>query len=241
MKALTVAGTAVTQVNSLYCLNDLHKAAVSQNIIEKNAKRPNKFCALTQTKELVSVLESDDRNRSLETNRNGVRKGTFACKEITLAYANYLSPSLYIFALRAMEAVMQGDIQEIQKSPLWNINRESAAQASKTMCESLEVHRLKLGKPTKSFHYMNEHRMLMDITLGNSSKKVAESLGVAQAKLRDTFSEDQLKAIAWLEEMNTSLITADMDYQARKGLLSKMFARRFSSPVNEQESPNELH
>ncbi len=91
--ALTVGTVAIRQHNGLYALNDLHKAAGGE---EKH--RPGYFLGLDQTQALIAELETAGIPAvSTKEGRNG---GTFASRELVIAYAAWISPAFHLKVIR---------------------------------------------------------------------------------------------------------------------------------------------
>ncbi len=88
-----------------YCLNDLHRAAVSAGA-NPRTKEPGKFMASTQIIELISEIETTQNMGSYPVStiegRNG---GTYVCKELVYAYAMWVSPSFNLKVIRTFDAV----------------------------------------------------------------------------------------------------------------------------------------
>lgn len=120
--ALTIGGTAVHQVGNLYSLNDLHKASGGEV-----RHQPGKFMRLDQTKELVEELQkgagmhsskcpdlgisnsedllSSNVGISAFESRKGRNGGTYACKELVIAYAAWISAKFHLKVIRVFLAV----------------------------------------------------------------------------------------------------------------------------------------
>ena len=99
--ALTVAGTSVRQVNGLYSLNDLHKASGGEAKHE-----PNQFSRLEQTQALIAEIKSADMRNCIET-RRGNNGGTYACKELVIAYAAWISAAFHLKVIRVFLDAVQ--------------------------------------------------------------------------------------------------------------------------------------
>ena len=97
MSALTIGSSAIRQINGLYSLNDLHKA--SGNLPKH---QPALFIRLDQTQALIAEINSTDM-QSLET-REGRNGGTYACKELVIAYAAWISPAFHLKVIRVFLA-----------------------------------------------------------------------------------------------------------------------------------------
>lgn len=100
-KALTVAGTTVRQVGGLYSLNDLHKAAGGEP-----KHQPGKFSSLEQTKALIAELGNSPDSESLKIT-NGRNGGTYACKELVIAYAAWISAAFHLKVIRVFLDAVQ--------------------------------------------------------------------------------------------------------------------------------------
>lgn len=99
--ALTVAGTSVRQLDNLYSLNDLHKAAGGEP-----KHQPGKFSSLEQTKALIAELGNSPDSESLKIT-NGRNGGTYACKELVIAYAAWISAAFHLKVIRVFLDAVQ--------------------------------------------------------------------------------------------------------------------------------------
>lgn len=92
--ALVIAGTSVRQLNGLYSLNDLHKAAGGE------AKhQPALFMRGEQTQALISEIGNSTDSQSFKT-KEGRNGGTYACKELVIAYAAWISAAFHLKVIR---------------------------------------------------------------------------------------------------------------------------------------------
>jgi hypothetical protein len=92
MNNLSVFSKEIRQHNDFYCLNDLHTASgYGQN------KRPKYFLNNQQTKELIAEIEIG----GIPPIHAKQGFGTFASKEIVIAYGSWLSPKLNLAVIRA--------------------------------------------------------------------------------------------------------------------------------------------
>ncbi|MDY4280836.1 MAG: KilA-N domain-containing protein [[Pasteurella] mairii] len=100
MSNLTILKTSIRKFNDLYSLNDLHSASGGE---EKH--RPTFFIRLDTTKDLITEIESENSDVQICTStksfRTGQNKGTWACEELVLAYAMWISPKFHLIVLRA--------------------------------------------------------------------------------------------------------------------------------------------
>ena len=97
MSNLTILKTSIRSYENLFSLNDLHKASGGA---EKH--RPSLFIRLDATKDLISEIQKEVKSTDLifKTTGRGLR-GTYACEELMLAYAMWISPKFHLIVLRA--------------------------------------------------------------------------------------------------------------------------------------------
>ncbi|QLB44836.1 P22AR C-terminal domain-containing protein [Mannheimia pernigra] len=108
MSNLTILNTAIRQHENLFSLNDLHQ--VSGNI--KN-HQPSNFSRLETTQALVSAIQAEGTANPIKTLR-GTQGGTYACKEIVIAYAAWISPQFHLVVLRAFLNQLE-NLQKIEQ------------------------------------------------------------------------------------------------------------------------------
>lgn len=119
-KALTIAGTAVRQFNGLYSLNDLHKASGGE------AKhRPGYFLDVEQTKALLVEIETAG-IPAVKT-KEGRGGGTYACKELVIAYAAWISAAFHLKVIRVFLSVAAPQSAPYSVQPGQTLSREQAA------------------------------------------------------------------------------------------------------------------
>lgn len=96
--ALTLGDVPVRQLDGLFSLNDLHRAAGGQK-----RHQPSDFLRLDQTKALVAEIGNagDSRSWVSKEGRNG---GTYACRELVIAYAAWISPAFHLRVIRVFLA-----------------------------------------------------------------------------------------------------------------------------------------
>ena len=101
MTNLTLGETSVRQLDGLYSLNDLHTAAGGAP-----KDQPAKFTGLDQTKALIAELSSPD-SESIHIRTvlgKGKHQGTYACRELVIAYAAWISAAFHLKVIRVFLA-----------------------------------------------------------------------------------------------------------------------------------------
>ncbi|HHF5091368.1 TPA: KilA-N domain-containing protein [Haemophilus influenzae] len=108
MSDLTILKTSIRSYGNLYSLNDLHKASGNA---EKH--RPSLFVRLDTTQDLISEIQKEVKSTDLIFKTTGGRgmRGTYACEELVLAYAMWISPKFHLIVLRAFLAMHKSESQ----------------------------------------------------------------------------------------------------------------------------------
>lgn len=103
MSNLTILNNSIRQLDNLYSLTDLHRASGGEQ-----KHKPVLFLSNQQTKELILEIESESEvgipTSAVKTVRGGSdisKQGTYACEELMLAYAMWISPKFHLVVLRA--------------------------------------------------------------------------------------------------------------------------------------------
>lgn len=91
---LIILDQEIRPYENLFSLNDLHVSS-GGNLKHK----PSNFIRLDTTKDLIAEIEKDNQH-ALKIIR-GTNGGTFACEELVIAYAMWISPKFHLVVLRA--------------------------------------------------------------------------------------------------------------------------------------------
>jgi len=120
---ITILSQAIRQNDGLYSLNDLHKAAGAER-----RHGPSLFMANAQTAELVREIENTGIPVFKQT--RGRYGGTYACREMVIAYAAWVNPKFHL-------AVLQNflDTQAPAALPPQTLTPESQLQLRKAVAE----------------------------------------------------------------------------------------------------------
>lgn len=103
--------------------------------------------------------------------------------------------------------------------------RISAANNFKPMCDALNMARAELGKTTQQHHYTNESNMISRIVLGGLTAKQWARINGYSGEPRDHMNAEQLEHLSYLESTNITLIDMGMEYEQRKGELTRLSQR----------------
>lgn len=97
MTNLQILSKEIRQFDGLYSLNDLHKASGGE---VKN--KPVEFLRNQKTKDLISLIERGGKSHTaIKTKRGGNLQGTFACKQLVVAYGSWINPEIHLAVIDA--------------------------------------------------------------------------------------------------------------------------------------------
>ena len=110
MSNLAILNTSIRTHESLFSLNDLHKASGGA---EKH--RPSLFIRLDTTQDLISEIQKEVKSTDLIFKTTGGRglRGTYACEELVLSYAMWIDPKFHLIVLRAFLAMHRNQPQQL--------------------------------------------------------------------------------------------------------------------------------
>lgn len=110
MSNLAILNTSIRTHENLFSLNDLHKASGG---VEKH--RPSLFIRLDATQDLISEIQKEVKSTDLIFKTTGGRglRGTYACEELVLSYAMWISPKFHLIVLRAFLAMHRNQPQQL--------------------------------------------------------------------------------------------------------------------------------
>lgn len=117
-KALTVAGITVRQMNGLYSLNDLHKASGGQA-----RHKPSEWLRNQQTQDLVEEIQK----AGIPAISTKPKVGSYACKELVIAYAAWISAAFHLKVIRVFLSVAAPQSAPYSVQPGQTLSEEQAA------------------------------------------------------------------------------------------------------------------
>ncbi|MDG6247037.1 KilA-N domain-containing protein [Glaesserella parasuis] len=114
MSNLQILSKSIRTFGNLHCLNDCHQASGN---LQKH--KPVLFLRLDSTKELIEEIQKEDPTTQPLKTLRGTQGGTYACEELVLAYAMWISPKFHLVVLRAFLEMHKGELQNsAQIAPL---------------------------------------------------------------------------------------------------------------------------
>ncbi|OBX00273.1 KilA-N domain-containing protein [Gallibacterium genomosp. 1] len=141
MSNLQILSNQIRKNGNLYSLNDLHIASGSEN-----KHRPALFIRLETTKELIAEMENENQPRNtILVVKNGL--GSYACKELVIAYAAWISPAFHLVVLRAFLNQIECKPQQIalpepEKTITLNWTENELKRLASFWCAAFEMHQM---------------------------------------------------------------------------------------------------
>lgn len=115
-QSLNFSLNAIRQLDGLYCLNDLHRMAGG-----KQKHSPYEFLRSEVGKALLDELEREFKGSKIpdpyiiRVIGKGKPQGTYVCRELVYAYANWISPAFYLKVIRVFDRVATGETNYTSK------------------------------------------------------------------------------------------------------------------------------
>lgn len=98
--SFAIGEVSIRQQDGLFSLNDLHRASGGEL-----RHRPVEFIRLEQTQELIRELQKGGDSHLFLNTVKGRNGGTYACRELVIAYAAWISAAFHLKVIRVFLAV----------------------------------------------------------------------------------------------------------------------------------------
>ena len=224
---LTISNKKVKMKDGLYCLNDLHKASGAD---KKNG--PSYWLSLKSTNDMaLEILKSSDTDMSVSdvvtTIKGGKGQGTYAIKEMVYSYAMWISPAFHLHVVRAYDAQVTGQIDELNRQQ----SRQTAKLEAKFLTDAIKYDK---KEGVKHYHFSNEFNLINKIVLGMNTKQYRIENGLEPNQpIRDTLTKNEIAAIEHMQRLDTGMIELGYSYDKRKSELSRVFLTRHNKRLCE--------
>lgn len=188
-----------------------------------------RYCRLSSGRNYATELERQlgiTLERIDEKNPDGI--GThlryrFSCRGDVLKVITHVN---HLASINDHNGLSQQEIADILKLYRRQLKaRISAANNFKPMCDALNMARAEMGKTTQQHHYTNESNMISRIVLGGLTAKQWARINGYSGEPRDHMNAEQLEHLSYLESTNITLIDMGMEYEQRKGELTRLSQR----------------
>lgn len=194
---LSILNSSIRQLDNLYSLTDLHK--VSGN---EAKHKPVLFLSNQQTKDLISEIENDKVGNStlaVKTVRGGKNPSTYACKELVIAYAAWISPQFHLVVLRAF-------LEKLNNTGTISPEQQQAIQSAVQQAHHRTgLHWQEIYRQIKAIFHVAKYDQLPADQFGNvmafisNLQKVEQIKPLAPPPKKYTFdfTEDELQSLTW--------------------------------------------
>ena len=199
MSNLTILNNSIRQLDNLYSLTDLHRASGGEQ-----KHKPVLFLSNQQTKELISEIEIEGKvgipTLIVKTVRGGKNPSTYACEELMLAYAMWISPKFHLIVLRAFlnlhkksTALLPNTITPEQQQAI-----QSAVQQAH---HRTGLHWQEIYRQLKQAFKVAKYDQLPQSQFGNAMAFIMNLKPIAlppvEKKFTFEFTEYELQTVAW--------------------------------------------
>ena len=199
MSNLTILNNSIRQLDNLYSLTDLHRASGGEQ-----KHKPVLFLSNQQTKELISEIEIESKvgipTSVVKTVRGGKNPSTYACEELMLAYAMWISPKFHLVVLRAFlnlhkktTALLPNTITPEQQQAI-----QSAVQQAH---HRTGLHWQEIYRQLKSAFKVAKYDQIPQSQFGNAMAFIVNLQPIAlppvEKKFTFEFTEYELQTVAW--------------------------------------------
>jgi len=193
---LIILDQEIRPYENLFSLNDLHVSS-GGNLKHK----PSNFIRLDTTKDLAAEIERcENSNIALKVIR-GAQGGTYACEELMLAYAMWISPKFHLVVLRAFlnlhkksTALLPSTITPEQQQAI-----QSAVQQAH---HRTGLHWQEIYRQLKSAFKVAKYDQIPQSQFGNAMAFIMNLQPIAlppvEKKFTFEFTEYELQQLIWL-------------------------------------------
>ena len=201
MSNLTILKTSIRSYENLFSLNDLH---IASGGLEKH--RPSLFARNEQTKELIKEIENDRSTKTifaLKTIRGGSdisKQGTWACEELVLSYAMWISPKFHLIVLRAFLNLHKNQTA-LLPSTITPEQQQAIQSAVQQAHHRTGLHWQEIYRQLKAMFHIAKYDQLPQDQFGNAMAFVMNLQPIAlppvEKKFTFEFTEYELQQIVW--------------------------------------------
>ena len=201
MSNLTILKTSIRSYENLFSLNDLH---IASGGLEKH--RPSLFARNEQTKELIKEIENDRSTKTifaLKTIRGGSdisKQGTWACEELVLSYAMWISPKFHLIVLRAFLNLHKNQTA-LLPSTITPEQQQAIQSAVQQAHHRTGLHWQEIYRQLKAMFHIAKYDQLPQDQYGNAMAFIMNLqpivLPSVEKKFTFEFTEHELQQIVW--------------------------------------------
>jgi KilA-N domain len=157
--------------------------------------------------------------------------GTFAHKDIALAFCYWVSPAFQLYVVREFQRLKEKEATEQKETLDWNLKRTLAKINYHVHTDAVKTYLLPPKVSATNFeglYYANEADILNVALFGMTSKTWRETNPNLKGNIRDEASTEQLLVLSNLENLNAEFIKLGMDKQERLKRLNETAIHQMS-------------
>ena len=135
--------------------------------------------------------------------------GTFAHKDIAMAFCYWVSPPFQLYLIREFQKLKEQEAKEQKESLAWDIKRTLAKVNYKIHADAIRMHLIPdkiQSTQTESLYYASEADLLNLALFGKTAKEWREANPDLKGNMRDAATTEQLLVLANLENLNAEFI-----------------------------------
>ena len=198
MTNLTILNTKIRTLDGLFSLNDFHKASG-----ENSSQRPSLFIRNNQTKDLILEIEKDQSTNlrlAQKSIKGGLNAGVWACEELVLSYATWISPKFHLIVLRAFLNLHKNQTT-LLPSTITPEQQQAIQSAVQQAHHRTGLHWQEIYRQLKAMFHIAKYDQLPQDQFGNAMAFVMNLQPIAllpvENKFTFNFTERELQTIAW--------------------------------------------
>ena len=199
MTNLTILNTQIRTLDGLFSLNDFHKASG-----ENPSQRPSLFIRNNQTKDLILEIEKDQSTNlrlAQKSIKGGLNAGVWACEELVLAYATWISPKFHLIVLRAFLNLHKNQTA-LLPSTITPEQQQAIQSAVQQAHHRTGLHWQEIYRQLKAMFHIAKYDQLPQDQFGNAMAFVMNLQPIAllpvEKKFTREFTEYELQQLVWL-------------------------------------------
>ncbi len=151
--------------------------------------------------------------------------GTFAHKDIALAFCYWVSPPFQLYVIKEFQRLKETEAKEQKLELDWSLNRTLAKVNYRVHTDAVKLHLIppRLADTKKEgIVYANEADTLNVALLGITAKQWKEANPTLKGNIRDYASTEQLLVLVNLENLNAHFIKEGMKQAERLRKLNEV-------------------
>lgn len=199
MSNLTILNNSIRQSGNLYSLNDLHSASGNDP-----KHRPTYFIKNQQTQDLINEIERcENSNIALKVVKGGrdlELQGTYACEELMLAYAMWISPKFHLIVLRAFLNLHKNQTA-LLPSTITPEQQQAIQSAVQQAHHRTGLHWQEIYRQLKAMFHIAKYDQLPQDQFGNAMAFIMNLQPIAlppvEKKFTFEFTEHELQQLVW--------------------------------------------